>query len=232
MTIFLFNCRCELRVKRVNWNVPEDLQVISLHNRFRFHISICGRYRLNNAKLLQYCKIQTFKYIIMTIEVFCLGKSWTTSFFLLFFRSFSLPLSLFLSLSLSFFFLSCFLSFFLPFSLFFFIFFFHYCIWKFYKTFDRNYTFLFFIDFCPAGKTFDKFLLLYLDSISGNGKNVRRKTFANIFQLTSTVSDYHEKFLFMYISEDDSEMIHHSMASSFRNVLSSHKENTVKIKLH
>ena len=28
----------------------------------------------------------------------------------------------------------------------------------------------------------------------------------NIFQLTSVVSDYHEKFLFVYISEEDSEM--------------------------
>ena len=28
----------------------------------------------------------------------------------------------------------------------------------------------------------------------------------NTFQLTSVVSDYHEKFLFMYISEDDSEI--------------------------
>ena len=28
----------------------------------------------------------------------------------------------------------------------------------------------------------------------------------NIFQLTSAVSDYHEKFLFMYISEDNSEI--------------------------
>ena len=27
----------------------------------------------------------------------------------------------------------------------------------------------------------------------------------NIFQLTLAVSDYHEKFLFMYISENDSE---------------------------
>ena len=28
----------------------------------------------------------------------------------------------------------------------------------------------------------------------------------NIFQLTSAVSDFHEKFLFVYISEDDSEI--------------------------
>ena len=28
----------------------------------------------------------------------------------------------------------------------------------------------------------------------------------NIFQLTLSVSDYHEKFLFVYISEDDSEI--------------------------
>ena len=28
----------------------------------------------------------------------------------------------------------------------------------------------------------------------------------NIFQLTSAVSDYREKFLFMYIPEDDSEI--------------------------
>ena len=32
-------------------------------------------------------------------------------------------------------------------------------------------------------------------------------TRVNIFQLTSAVSDYHEKFLFMYISEDDSETV-------------------------
>ena len=31
-------------------------------------------------------------------------------------------------------------------------------------------------------------------------------TGVNIFQLASTVSDYPEKFLFVYISEDDSEI--------------------------
>ena len=30
-------------------------------------------------------------------------------------------------------------------------------------------------------------------------------TQVNIFQLTSAGSDYHENFLFMYVSEDDSE---------------------------
>ena len=37
----------------------------------------------------------------------------------------------------------------------------------------------------------------------GTSSNLAR---VNIFQLTSAVSDYHEKFLFMYISEDDSEI--------------------------
>ena len=38
----------------------------------------------------------------------------------------------------------------------------------------------------------------YQKGVSSNHAQV------NIFQSTSTVSDHHEKFLFMYISEDDS----------------------------
>ena len=40
----------------------------------------------------------------------------------------------------------------------------------------------------------------YPEGVSSN------PAWVNIFQLTLAVSDYHEKFLFMYISEDDSEI--------------------------
>ena len=83
LSLFLFSCLPSYLLSffflSPSFSFFQDVQIISLHNQFRFHISVWGRYPLNNAKLLQYCKIQTFKYIIMTIEVFCLGKSWTTS---------------------------------------------------------------------------------------------------------------------------------------------------------
>ena len=63
------------------------------------------------------------------------------------------------------------------------------------KMFRRNVTGL---------ETFHDNLTLptdrYPESASSNPARV------NIFQFTSAVSDYHEKFLFMYISEDDYEI--------------------------
>ena len=50
----------------------------------------------------------------------------------------------------------------------------------------------------------------YPEGASSNAARV------NIFQLTSTLKDYHEKFLFMCISVDDSE-IKFSFSATFKN---------------
>ena len=41
----------------------------------------------------------------------------------------------------------------------------------------------------------------------------------NIFQLISAVSDYHEKFLFMYIYEDDSEIDFYYSSSNYSSII-------------